>query len=59
MNDPIFNVAADAYPGMVAELKAVGATWTESEREWGTWFIVTGTPEQIDAVAARVGLVAR
>jgi len=59
MSEPIFNVADDAYLGMVAELTRAGVAWTESERTWGTWFIVTGTPEQVADIAHRVGLVTR
>jgi hypothetical protein len=52
-----FNIGTDRAPGMVAELNAAGVIWTECPRKWASWFIVTGTPEQVATVAARVGLV--
>lgn len=55
----VFEVADDVYPGLVRDLNAAGVTWTEHERPWGFWVIVTGTSEQVADVASRVGLVTR
>lgn len=59
MTTHVFEVADDVYPGLVTDLNASGVTWTEHERTWGFWVMVTGTDEQVDAIASRVGLVAR